>query len=419
MEKYSVTTSESPAIELKINGDLTVKGWSKPSVMASSSSKDDLTLEQDNDHVNITCHRDCTVYVPSGANLEIIQVNGNGSIKAVEGEINFEEVNGNLTLRGVGPTRAATINGNLIAKNISGDLGLASVKGNATIKDVQGKFSVSGSITGNLRIDNVDDNASAMVDGNINIYLDPSPGNEYSFIAKGNLACFLPPDTSTQIDVPKANNLLIKMPDIDIPDHPQTPFSWVLGEGEAKLTLSANGNVKLGWQFLEWEPADFELDIEKDMDDLSMEIEEQVLQQLDAQMEMWEAEMESQMENLVANLGSIGISSEAADRIAEKTRKAKERANRHAHDKMMRAHEKMQRKLEAARRRAERKVKSAERAARDRRRRPESYQWSPQKPESVQEPVSDQERLLVLEMLEQGKISIDEAEQLLAALEGK
>jgi hypothetical protein len=419
MEKSSVATSESPAIELKINGDLTVKGWRKPSVMATSSSKDDLTLEQDNDHVYITCRNDCNVYVPSGANLEKIQVNGNGSIKAVEGEINLEEINGNLTLRGLGSTRAATINGNLIAKNISGDLGLTSVKGNATIKDIQGKFSVSGSINGNLRLEDVDDNASAMVDGNINLYLDPSPGNEYSFSAKGNLACFLPPDTSTQIDVPKASNLLIKMPDVDIPDHQQTPFSWVLGEGDAKLTLSANGNVKLGWQFLEWGPGGFELDIEKDFENLSTEIEDQVLQQFEAQMEMWEVEMESQMENLVANLGSIGISSEVSDRIAEKTHKAKERADRHAHEKMMRTHEKMQRKLEAARRRAERKTKSAERAARDRRRRPESYQWSPPKPESVQEPVSDQERLLVLEMLEQGKISIDEAEQLLAALEGK
>jgi hypothetical protein len=86
---------------------------------------------------------------------------------------------------------------------------------------------------------------------------------------------------------------------------------------------------------------------------------------------------------------------------------------------MKKAHEKMQRKLEAARRRAERKARAAERAARDRRRRPESYKYSPPKSVPAQEPVSDEERLMILEMLEQGKISIDEAEQLLSALEGK
>jgi hypothetical protein len=35
------------------------------------------------------------------------------------------------------------------------------------------------------------------------------------------------------------------------------------------------------------------------------------------------------------------------------------------------------------------------------------------------EPVSDEERMLILRMLEQGKISVADAEQLLAALEGK
>ncbi len=76
----------------------------------------------------------------------------------------------------------------------------------------------------------------------------------------------------------------------------------------------------------------------------------------------------------------------------------------------------MQRKLEAAQRRAERKARAAERAARDRRRRPEPPE-GPIKPRS--EPVSDEERMMILQMLEQGKVTPEEAEQLLAALEGK
>ena len=35
------------------------------------------------------------------------------------------------------------------------------------------------------------------------------------------------------------------------------------------------------------------------------------------------------------------------------------------------------------------------------------------------EPVSEEERLMILQMLEQGNISLDEAEQTLAALDGK
>jgi hypothetical protein len=79
----------------------------------------------------------------------------------------------------------------------------------------------------------------------------------------------------------------------------------------------------------------------------------------------------------------------------------------------------LQRKLESARRRAELKARSAEMAARDRRRRPEPYEWASPQSETASQPVSDEERLLVLQMLEQQQITIEQAEQLLAALEGR
>ena len=98
---------------------------------------------------------------------------------------------------------------------------------------------------------------------------------------------------------------------------------------------------------------------------------------------------------------------------------ASERAHTRAQEKIRRAQAKMERKLEATRRRAERKARAAERAARDRRRRAEPVEWTPSPPKKVSEPVSDEERLMILQLLEQGKITTEEAEQLLSALEGK
>jgi hypothetical protein len=43
----------------------------------------------------------------------------------------------------------------------------------------------------------------------------------------------------------------------------------------------------------------------------------------------------------------------------------------------------------------------------------------PTPPEPPREPVSDEERLAILRMLEQKKITVEQAEQLLAALTGK
>jgi hypothetical protein len=419
MEKISLNTSDTPNVTLDIKGNLTVKGWMNSEVIASCPTQDNLQVEEDGDQISIRCDSDCTIKVPYGASLNDVQVSGNGSIKSVEGAIYIENVYGNLTLRSVGSLKIGVIHGNLIAKNISGRLILQAVKGNVNVKDLQGDFKVEDAITGNLKLSDVDNDASASANGNATIHLDPSPGHTYTFKAKGNIACYIPTDASTNIEIAKASKIFIKLPDTDLPSQPNAPYDFLLGEGDAILNISAGGNVYLSGQFDDFDISGVELDFNEDFEDFSLAIEEQILQQMEAQMDMLEAELDLQMANISRNIEISGIPPEKAEKIAEKTRRASERANIKAQEKMKRAQEKMQRKLEAARRRAERKARAAERAARDRRRRPETYTWSPPKHEPVREPVTDEERLLILKMLEQGTISIDEAEQLLEALEGK
>ena len=89
-----------------------------------------------------------------------------------------------------------------------------------------------------------------------------------------------------------------------------------------------------------------------------------------------------------------------------------------ASSKMRKAQEKLERKLEAARRRQELKEQAMERRAQARSKGPRSFGWTSPASPPGKEPVSDQERLMILKMLEQKKITREEAEELLAALEG-
>jgi hypothetical protein len=95
---------------------------------------------------------------------------------------------------------------------------------------------------------------------------------------------------------------------------------------------------------------------------------------------------------------------------------AHEASRRHsrAQEKIARTQERLARKMEAASRRAEQRGRVPPGRAR-------AYPWPPQPPNppEAREPVSDEERLMILRMLEQKKISLEEAENLLAALEGK
>lgn len=419
MDTRSVQASDAPKIRLSSSGNLSVKGWDKTEINAKCSAPDLLTLEVQEDEFTVSFLSNGSLRVPYGSTLQVSQITGDSTFKGLEGPLSIEQISGNLSLRSVGSVDVGSVNGSLSAKNLEGSLNVKVCRGNVAVSDIQGDFQVEEAIDGNLSLKEIDGSSKAEARGNVSVQLDPSPESSYDFISKGNLSCRLADDASVKISIQKGANLAIRIPGIEVPDRITPPYEITLGEGDANLSLSADGNVGLNSRPPDWAMSDFEFEIGEDFESLAEMINQQISSQIEAQMEMMDDELELQIDNLTASLEASALSAEQAERIAERARMASERANQRAQEKIRRAQEKMQRKLEAAQRRAERKARAAERAARDRRRRPESTEWVPPSTRQPIEPVSEEERLMILQLLEQGKITSEEAEQLLAALEGK
>ncbi len=120
-----------------------------------------------------------------------------------------------------------------------------------------------------------------------------------------------------------------------------------------------------------------------------------------------------------------------SDRINRRVQAAMERANAHLEAANRRAEAASQRasmKVEAAMRRAEAKARAAEVRARRGTGHMHAninigrWNWDVTpgaEPVEPNAPVSDDERLTILKMLQEKKITLEEAEKLLAALEGK
>lgn len=416
MDIRSVQTSETPKITLNVSGNLSVKGWEKLEVVAKSSSSDNLVMDVQDDEISVNCTSNCNLRVPYGAIFQEGHISGDATFKSLEGEINISKLSGNLSLRSVESAKLDTVNGNISAKNVDGSITVEKCQGNVSVRDIQGDLTIVESIAGNLTLKEIDGSAKGHARGNISVELDPSPESNYDFQAKGNLSCRLPADASVAVKILHGSKISVKIPGVDVPTTINTPYDLILGEADANLTLDSPGNISLASRPPDWDMGEFEVEMGEDFDLMSDALNEQISTQIEAQMEMMEEELEHQLDTLSFSLEKTALSAEQAERIAERAREASERANRRAQEKIKRSQEKMQRKLEAAQRRAERKARAAERAARDRRRRSEPPE-RPVRPKS--EPVSDEERMMILQMLEQGNVTPEEAEQLLAALEGK
>ena len=438
MEKQFVTTSETPKVVLEIHSNLRLKGWDELQVGAKTDAEDNLTIEQQGESIRVVCTSDCKVYVPRQADVTVEIVNGEATIKGLEAALTVLEASSNLTLHGAGPTTIQTVRGNLTIKNVGGDLKVGTVDGNLTARDVQGDFSVSEVVRGNLTLKDVSGNASAKADGNVTLSLDPAPGETYDFFARGDVLCNLPADASAAVHIEHHGKVTVSLPGVELPEAEDQPVDFTLGDGDATLKLSADGNVFVGSQGSGWDAMgnlDFDFgetfkDIGSNFENIGQNISDQITQQIEAQMGMIESQIETQLSGLHERLGAMGMSTEQQERVAERAREASERASERVQEKMRRAQEKLDRKIAEAQRRAEQRAREAERRAHiherhagAREHRGWRFDWpspgTPGAPVPPSDPVSDDERMVILRMLEEKKITSEQAEQLLSALEGK
>lgn len=423
MAQKKIATDLSPSINIQsIQGSLQVKGWDRLEVLLRAR-EENAVLEKQTEGISIRCLGDCEVRLPHDADVAAATIHGNARFKLLEGELRIDQVLGSLEMRDIDLAQVGSVHGNLVVKQASGDVEVQQVLGSALARDVQGKC-VLKRVAGNLDLRDTDGDIDVTVQGNARVRLCLLAGKNYRIQVDGDLQCIVPEDASLLVNMSsKGRRIQVRLPDATT-TLAEENYSLKLGNGEAEMALFAGGTVFFASREADWAEMD---DVRDELDDAFSEFSEEMGTRIAGETE---DQIETQMELLNEHLAKLellisqsGMPQAEADRVMRRAREAQEKANARAQEKIRRAHLKMERKLEAATRKAEMKMKAADRRPSPPTRQSWKFEWpapptTPTKTEAS-ESVTDQERLLILQMLEQKKISIAEAEQLLAALEGK
>lgn len=417
MERLTFNTSDTPQITItRVRGSLRVKGWDRPEVRIDADSPNSLEASQEGDTLRLDCAAGGLLRLPMASSIFVKSVSGDAIFKSTEGQIEIYEAKANLILKVVGPTTVERVNGNLTAKLVQGDLQVEKVGGNLTARQVDGVLkveSVSGNaivrdafgdvtvykVGGNLHVRGLAHSLTSNAAGNATLRLEPEPLSTINVSAKGNIQCRLALETSAEFDL-KSSARSIRLRTPEFSDTLSTPsHQFTLGDGESTIKLDAVGRVELLINSEEpYTEGDLGFDFVEDISNFADQIGEQISEQIDAQMDM-----------LSEQLNNLNIRFETT--TSRRTQDAVHRAER----KLANA----QRKLSAAQRHAELKARlAAQRAHRAARKgRGWDFSFGDAKPDD--DPVTDDERAAVLQMVQDKKISVEEAEMLLAALEGQ
>ena len=429
MFEQTIETSGTPHITItKCAKNLLVQGKDGAQVtIRVDGEEEDLTLEQEGETLTVSAKEDCEIACPAGSTLTVQTCHGNAKIDGLAGTLALETVHGNLTLKDVGPTEFARVDGNLYVRDVGGILRGKAVSGNARVHDVEGACTlehVSGNLQardvdgdfqaetvggnahvddvrgqctvkkvgGNLTFDEVSGGVTAeQVGGNARVKPPFAPGTAYRISAGGNVDIHIPDNASLSLALRAGGGVRSKIADLTL-ERANGEMRGVLGDGAASLEAKAGGSITLrGPGTSSGAPGEFEFDMEF-LDDL-----EGIGPMIEARVGEAMAQMEIQLQQGLGQFDSDKLRVKI-ERAAEKSARAAERAA----EEVRRAAE---REAQKARMRAERSQRRWERT-------------SGQKARPRPEPVSEEEQLRVLRLVEQGKVTPEQAADLLEAMKG-
>src|SRR6266487_272707 len=371
-----ISAGKSPRIKIDaIDGDLSVVGWDGEDILIKAD-EDELILKQNADEVLLSCTDDVSLRIPKDASLFIQRIGGDAALRGVMGNIEIKEIDNDLSIRETGFVSIDTIQadfslrgakGNIYVKKVGGDVSIRDVEGNVTLDSVADDLALRGA-RGNIKVN---------VGEDVVIYLEPKADGAYSITAGDDILLVLKSNANVTLTM-QGDEIDVAWPGVESQED-VTERTLVLGDGSAKIILSAGGDIRVtndanagnsAEEFGNFAGLNF------DWSGFGERISRQVEQ--------------------------------ATGQVARRAEEAARRAERLAGD---------------AARRAER---HAERQARHWRGNMKSGPWNwdfnsqnvPTPPSPPSEPVAEEERMAILKMLAEKKITAEQAEQLLNALEG-
>jgi len=356
--------------------------------------------------------------------ITVAQVNGEALIRSSASTVTFESMHGDLTVDEFGGALSVTdVHGDVRMGRVAGEIKLGTVSGDVRARSLQGSLDM-GTVSGDVRIreaggpvtleEGAGDFKGTDLQGGMQIHHitgdlvfkgDVMPGCVYRGRADGNVVAKLPEGANARFTLDAAHDLVANLPEVLKSD--QGHLVGTSGAGEATVELAAGGSLSL--KIRGESKGDFVFGVGPDF---AAEIEAQIAESLGA----------IDIDGIAQK--EIEKAMRKAEREIERAREQAERVREQAERERERAHEHIQHARERAERAAQRvQEKMARRARHVGMFRGDMGMFGgdtvnvhfrrPQKPKA-----SESEQLAILKMVQEGTITIEEAEKLLKALEG-
>jgi len=343
-----------------IDGDLRLVGWDNEDIL-EKNDEDSVSIQHSGEDFKITCQGSLSIHVPKNSKVHILTVNGDMSVRGLTGELDVDIINGDVSIRDAGTVSLGAVQADFSLRGAQGDVRVKSVGGDASLREVNGSL-ILDSVSDDVAIRGVGGNLKVDVDADVVVHLEPKPGQAYSVVAGDDIMLVLPENANATLNL-QGDHIAVNFPGVELDK--STSQIVKLGDGAAKISLDAGSRVLVSTR----------QDAAESADEFG------------------------NFAGMMFDWGSWGR--EIGEHWGNYGREVGERLSQRAQEMTQRT---------------ERNVRNAA----DKRNAKMKWTWDsnnmPKAPK--REPVSDEERMTILKMLAKKKITSEQAEELLSALEG-
>jgi hypothetical protein len=389
LQRFDV--SDTPQLTVVCHGDLDINGGRRGELAVKGyGGEEDLEILQDGEHFTITSRSRCKISCPRGTSINLQNILGDLRVRRIEGEVTIETVHGDAQLKEIGTTSLQVVQGDVRVRAVSGDLRLDRVGGDLSIRGVEGVLTCP-QVGGDLSAAYLEGGLEATAGGDTALRTDFAPGSVYQLSTGGDAAVKFPTNANARIEITARGDIDHNVDWTEV-EQSRGRLQGRVGDGEAQVTIQAGGDVSLRSRS---DSGAFVFSFT--LEDGSMETDfESMADELERNIEAHMAHLNEELNDKLSQIDYEAVRRKAA-RAADKTRRKAEQAAERARMQADRAQRRWERMGGEPR---------APRAPR------------PPQEQRQAEPVTEEERLMILRMVQEGKISTDEAARLLEALEG-
>lgn len=387
MEKSQQIIAIEPGITITVraHGNLDVRGWDTAEVGITT----DINVQKIRNEKNLLrllFVEDCELSVPKTCNLNIERVSGNARLRDLEGEIKVFKVQENLALQNINSATVGNISDDCLLENIRGEIEIRRVGENLRGKNIASSLKVDR-VSGKVQLHGLGGSVDIRSDETIEISLSEFNTQKIMLRASDNIRIHLPANANAALQV-KSNGEQIEFDTGETKKKiNEKRCEMRLGDGRQEIILEAGDRVRVTGEVLD------EKEIQKlieELDSLWLHLKEEskVRQAARENNVNWEIRMVDGAAKIAQEaMEGVGV---MAGQLAEE---AVEQAEVHVREALKRVEEQI-RNL--------------------------GYEISIEEDESdlfeEEADVTAEEKLIVMRLLEQQKISVEEADRLLEVL---